>query len=60
MIALRTRSVCTRFSGTDSVSIERWKSMKNALIVIAYRAVGLLLLGLAYALVHRSLKTWYR
>jgi hypothetical protein len=34
--------------------------MKNALIVLAYRIVSLLLLGLAYVILHRSLKTWYR
>ncbi len=34
--------------------------MKSLLTIILLRTTSLLLLGLAYVILHRSLKTWYR
>jgi hypothetical protein len=34
--------------------------MKNALIAIVLKVLSLLLLGLAYLILHRSLRTWFR
>lgn len=34
--------------------------MKNAITMIILRALSLMLLGLAYIMIGRSLRTWYR
>ena len=34
--------------------------MKSIIVIILGKVLTLMLLGLAYVILHRSLKTWYR
>jgi hypothetical protein len=34
--------------------------VKSAIVMITLKALSLLLLGLAYAILHRSVNAWYR